>query len=127
MQFTIFCQLRYYRDGSYILIFKKLSGKNVNERFSERHFHFLGSHFAAIFHQHSGYLIQGGKAADYCNNRIVVLLLIYQIATKCDPKKMALALRKALVSIFSAQFFENQNTWNTPLVSYLTENPKMHR
>ena len=38
---------------------------------------------------------------------------------------MALALRKALVSIFSAQFFENQNTWNTPLVSYLTENPKM--
>ena len=38
-----------------------------------------------------------------------------------------MALRKALVSIFSAQFFENQNTWNTTLVSLLTENPKMYQ
>ena len=45
---------------------------------------------------------------------------------KSDPKN-EMALRKALVSIFYAQFFENHNTWNTPLVSYLTENPKMLR
>ena len=31
---------------------------------------------------------------------------------------MEMALKKVLVSISSAQFFENQNAWNTTLVSY---------
>ena len=39
-----------------------------------------------------------------------------QIAAKSERQKMEMALRKAL-SIFSAQFFENQNAWNTTLVS----------
>ena len=63
---------------------------------------------------------------------VTILLIKYSNDDPLDsckmwPQKMKMALRKALVSIFSAQFFENQNTWNTPLVSYLTENPKMHR
>ena len=59
-------------------------------------------------------------------NTVLVLVLVSD-SRKMLPRKMALVLRKALVSIFSAQFFENQNAWNTTLVYLLTENPKMHR
>ena len=48
--FSIFCQLGYKSCVPCIFIFKKLSGNNLNECFSERHFHFLGSHFATIYH-----------------------------------------------------------------------------
>ena len=40
--------------------------------------------------------------------------------------KTKIALRKALISIFFAPFFENKNIWATPLVSQLTENCKLH-
>ena len=52
-----------------------------------------------------------------------------QQTQKCKiwRKKMKKALRKTLVSIFSTQFFQNQNIWATPLVSQRTENPKLHQ
>ena len=40
---------------------------------------------------------------------------------------MKMTHRNALVSIFFAQFFENQNICTIPLVSELTKNCKLHR
>ena len=56
----------WHEGALYSLILKKLSGKNRNERFSERHFHFLGSHFVAIY----GGVQEQGKLS------IITILLI---------------------------------------------------
>ena len=73
-------------------------------------------------------LISGPKS-DQCHKGVTILgwpcSLLAPNSHKIWPKKMKIALRKVLISIFSLRFFENQNTWNTTLVSYLTENPKM--
>ena len=55
------------------------------------------------------------RPAEYYNYSIIVDTTLD--SHEMWPQKMKMALRKALVSIFSAQFFENKNTWNTTLVS----------
>ena len=47
------------------MIVKKLSRKNRNERFSERHFQFLGSHFVASSGEH-----------DEHNQQRIVLIIV---------------------------------------------------
>ena len=84
------------------------------EHFSERHFHFRHSDFVADVMWRVG-------GAEYCINRIVIIFSSsyssYYISHKLWPPKMKMTHRNALVSIFFAQFFENQDIWATPLVS----------
>ena len=59
---------------------KKLSGKNQNERFSERHFHFSGSHFALL-------VLMPDSTSISHTITIGVLSGTSTTNAKCDPEK----------------------------------------